>query len=90
MADTSTKPIDLSFLARDVQSQIENSKNVLKQAQALRDLLPKIEDPEIRRRVEETINQLLGITSSISANVATTTSSASVTISTAFIPMKKS
>src|SRR5258708_2159318 len=89
MADTPSKPLDLSFLGRDVRNQLEHSKNILHQVQMLQDLLPKIEDEEVKKKIQVAINELLGITTSMTMNAATTTSSATTSVSTVFFNIGK-
>lgn len=74
MSDTGSS-LDLSFLSRDVQSQIESSRSILEQVRLLRSSLNKIENEEARAAIQTTINNLLSVVDNISANVENTTAS---------------
>src|ERR1700674_4383916 len=77
---TSSSSIDLSFLSDDVRNQLAHSRSILDQIQVLQSLLPKINDPEARKQVEESIKKLLNIANSVVINASTTSSNVANTI----------
>ena len=68
---------DLSFINKDVDAQLERSHEIVKIADALNSLLPKVEDPAVKATLQENIKSLLGVVSGLTAN-ATSTSTAAV------------
>jgi uncharacterized membrane protein len=75
------KSINLGFLTTELRNQIAHSKNVLTQAEALRQLANTERDEQLKLRMFDIANALLVIANGIAQTVAMTSNAASNTVS---------
>jgi len=73
--------LDLSFLSTDVRIQIEQARNIVKQAEVLRTTLDSVSDNEVRTKISDTIKELLDVAERINKNANTVYTSANTTFS---------
>jgi hypothetical protein len=76
----SEKTINLGFINQDVNAQLERSQDMVQIAQSLTALLPKIEDPDVKSKLEESIRTLLTTANSLTTNASSTSANAALTI----------
>jgi hypothetical protein len=73
-------PVDLSFINRDVQIQLAQSKELLSIVQSLETTLSTMPQGEARSIVEQTAKRLLGVASILASNANSTSNTAALTV----------
>lgn len=70
--------VNLDFVNADLRNQIKHSREVLEQVRRLREALALVDNnPQAQKKIQETIDGLLKTVNEMTANVMTTSSSAS-------------
>jgi len=74
------RSLDLGYIAKDVQTQLNQSRALIEEARRLQGLVPQISDTKIRSQIEETIGNLLRAADTLTANASSTSTHTTTTI----------
>jgi hypothetical protein len=80
------RSVDLRFINDDVREQLTQSRRILDVAETLKSITVKIEDAQVKAKIEESIRDLLDIASKLTTNANKTSNVAVITVSSSIAP----
>ena len=76
----SRSPVNFAFIKRDVENQLEASRSLVAEIEALKKILEDSEDEKVKKKLRESLENLLNVVKTLNSNVQSTSESVTSTI----------